>query len=87
MLRIPNLCLIFYLGLVVVELLPFLCFFAYYKLQTISETHAATLWQKLAADLSQWNSASLCKTNTSLKWAALERSLEIFFHVKNNDNW
>jgi hypothetical protein len=40
----------------VVELLAILVFFTQQKLQTISETHAATWRQKLAADLSQWGS-------------------------------
>jgi hypothetical protein len=42
----------FPLSLVVDELLAFLWFFTKQKLQNISETHAATSGQKLAADLS-----------------------------------
>jgi len=50
-----QICAYFSLALVVVELLAILWFFAKQKLQNLSGTHAATLWQKLTANLQLLN--------------------------------
>ncbi len=51
--------LIFYLALVLAELLAILWFFTEQKLQNISVTHAVTWWQKLAIDLTYFTLAKV----------------------------